>query len=125
MKLPITIFLILIMICASSSVLTGRTYTVIRERGGPDGYRKVIESHDASSSSLECYDPGYTTCGWVQHPYNRPRLIGYADQKIADGILNGIYWEIHNGVRYTVEWVAIDSYNVRITETQEQASGVE
>lgn len=106
----------------AAQTMQARTITVAKQNGGSFGYDIVKEYHDANTSLLDCYDPGFEPCEWSVEP--KPRLVGYAEGQIAAGNLAGSYTIVENGIRYHVEWTAEDTENCTIAETQTPFEGL-
>lgn len=99
-----------------------RTIVIIKERGGIFGYLYVNERHIGEKGQdyheLKCTEPGFTACRWTHPPTivrGFPRLIEYAEERIAAGELTGSYSETIDGVVCTVRWEAQDTRNATIT----------
>lgn len=110
--LPLTVFVLVSMAAAETA-----TVEVHRKNGGPNGYADIDEWHGENFHKLWCQNPGSSGCDWTTKPNGR--LIRHADAEIAAGHLNGVYWEIASGIKYTVTWTATDIMNADIIETQE------
>jgi len=109
-----------IALCLGSMVCTARTIIIDKRDGGPNGFNRVWEYHDykVDKHILYCRGAGYEACEWTHSPEivrGYPRLIEYAEQRIAAGELSGSYSEEIDGVLCTVQWEAQDPYNATIT----------
>lgn len=92
---------------------------IIREGGGSNGYGYVREFHGTDAEGghvLACRDAGTQACAWRNKP--EMRLIPYAEQQIAGGVLSGSYGMVENGIAYHIAWTATDLNNCTIEETQ-------
>jgi hypothetical protein len=100
-----------------------KTIRIIREGGNGDGYAYINEfsGWEGSDDVLSCRDPGTKVCEWKQQP-QQGRLIPYANQQILNGVLNGQYDLLENGIYYHVTWTAVDFFNCTIEETQTPSS---
>jgi len=94
---------------------------VHKSNGGPSGWNDIYEEHSKpiigeNVHTLTCQDPGNSSCSWSTPP-SAMALIGYAEQQIANGTMEGSSERNISGIHHTIEWNATDASNAHITET--------
>lgn len=106
-KLVALTTVIVICLIASSSAYSKAKHIYMKSDTDRSGYYEIIERHDIESNgdehhTLLCNDPGMSECKWESNPCGK--LINYAKDQIALGVLTGQHQVQENLNTYTVTW---------------------
>jgi hypothetical protein len=114
--------LVLVFSLLSISSFAAPLISISKKNGGVNGYYSITERHDSDGSSLNCQDPGNSSCvfdieptveGISQTTYDVYLLIGLAETEINNGNTSGTI--IHAGEIEIVFNGTPSNYTIDIT----------
>jgi hypothetical protein len=90
----INLSLVTLLILFAFNVQAKEKIVIKKHGGGPKGYKNIKEVHSGGTHKLNCNDPGYSECKWLEGftivtDPQRAAIDKFIEDKIGDGNYSG------------------------------------